>query len=389
MVDDSARAKKPVPAAQPSRLATAGRLQDRPLRPLRYGWTTGACATAAVKAAYSALLTGTFPNPVTITLPKGQTPSFDLADRQFGHGVAMAAVIKDAGDDPDVTHGALVQARLRLAGAPGEISFRAGQGVGTVTLPGLPIAVGEPAINPAPRQMMMRVVQELAARYQPPQGVEIEIAVPGGERIARKTWNPRLGIKGGISILGTTGIVVPYSCSAWIHSIHRGIDVARANHFPHLAACVGATSERMVQKIYDLPEQAFIDMGDFVGGMLKYLRRYPVPFITIAGGFAKMSKLAHGALDLHSKRSQVDKNWLAGQLQALGAAAGDVAAARRANTALEILHIAEPSKIPIADHIADGALQTVLDTLRGAEMSVEILVSNRAGDLIGRARTAT
>src|SRR5262245_57451520 len=151
-----------------------------PERPLRYGWTTGACAAAATKAAYTALLTGAFPDPVEVTLPKGQRPAFALATTGLGEGSATAGIVKDAGDDPDVTHGALVLATVRAAAPGSGITFRAGEGVGTVTRPGLAIAPGEPAINPVPRQMICDAVAEVAARSGAPGDVEIEIAIPGG-----------------------------------------------------------------------------------------------------------------------------------------------------------------------------------------------------------------
>ncbi|MCK5090644.1 MAG: cobalt-precorrin-5B (C(1))-methyltransferase, partial [Hyphomicrobiaceae bacterium] len=187
-------------------------------QPLRRGWTTGACATAAAKAAYAGLLTGEFPDPVAVTLPGGQRPSFALATTARDDGSAIAGVVKDAGDDPDVTHGALIQVTVR-PGAPGSgVSFRAGEGVGTVTKPGLPVPPGEPAINPVPRQLIREAISEVAAAHGDAGNVEVEIAIPGGEALATKTMNGRLGIVGGLSILGTTGIVVPYSCAAWIHS---------------------------------------------------------------------------------------------------------------------------------------------------------------------------
>src|SRR5260370_12342965 len=218
--------------------------QDRPLQPnlaiarvrpldkvtevgnsrLRRGWTTGTCATAAAKAAYAALLTGEFPDPVEVTLPRGGRPSFTLAVSRRDADFATAGVVKDAGDDPDVTHGALVLATVR-AGAPGSgVTFRAGEGVGTVTRAGLPIPPGEPAINPAPRRMIADAIAEVAAAANAAPDVEVEIAIPGGEALAARTLNRRLGIVGGLSILGTTGIVVPYSCSSWIASIYSGID---------------------------------------------------------------------------------------------------------------------------------------------------------------------
>ena len=245
-------------------------------RPLRRGWTTGACAAAAAKAAYAALVTGEFPDPVEIELPRGERPAFALATTRKGGDSATAGVVKDAGDDPDVTHGALILVTVRL-GAPGSgVVFRAGAGVGTVTRPGLAIPPGEPAINPVPRRMIRAAVADIATAANCAGDVEVEIAIPGGEALAAKTLNPRLGIVGGLSILGTTGIVVPYSCSAWIYGIRQGIDVARAMGLNHVAGATGRTSEAAVQKLHDLPETALIDMGDFVGGMLKYLRS-PLP----------------------------------------------------------------------------------------------------------------
>jgi cobalt-precorrin-5B (C1)-methyltransferase len=359
-------------------------MSRKPAGPLRRGWTTGACATAATKAAFAALLTGRFPDPVEITLPKGERPSFPLARAELHQDVAIAGIVKDAGDDPDVTHGALIMAEVRLGQAGSGIRFRAGEGVGTVTKPGLPLAVGEPAINPVPRRMMSEVVDELARAHGRPADVEITIAVPGGAEMAKQTWNGRLGIVGGLSILGTTGIVHPYSCSAWIASIHRGIDVARANGLEHVAACTGSTSEAGIRRLYDLPDIGVIDMGDFAGGMLKYLRRHPLPRVTIAGGFAKIAKLAAGAGDLHSGRSQVDNELLAQALSDLGATPAQVAAARQANTANEVLSAARAAGLPLADRIAAQA-QTVARAMAEDRLAVEIAIFDRDGGLAGRA----
>ena len=350
---------------------------------LRRGWTTGACATAAVKAAYTALLTGRFPDPVVISLPGGETPAFALALEGKGEDWAEAGVIKDAGDDPDVTHGAMIVACVRRAGAGSGVSFLAGAGVGSVTRPGLPVKVGEPAINPVPRQMMRQVVQALAEAHGETGDVEIEIAVPGGEALAAKTWNPRLGIKGGLSILGTTGIVKPFSCAAWIASIHRGIDVARAAGFTHIAGATGSTSEAALQALYRLPLEALIDMGDFVGGMLKYVRAHPVPRVTVAGGFGKITKMAQGAMDLHSGRSQVDFDWLAALAAALGGGEGVVEQVRRANTAMEAETVARALGLPLAEAVARSAREAGLAMLRGADVALDIVVVDRSGQVIG------
>ena len=302
---------------------------------LRRGWTTGTCATAAAKAAYTALLTGAFPDPVEVTLPGGSRPAFALATTAIGEGAATAGVVKDAGDDPDVTHGALILATVRRAAPGSGVTFRAGEGVGTVTRPGLPLPPGEPAINPVPRQMLRDGIAEIAAAHGDAGDVEIEIAIPGGEALAAKTLNGRLGIVGGLSILGTTGIVVPYSCSAWIHSIHRGIDVARAAGLIHIAGATGAASEAAVKALHALPETALIDMGDFVGGMLKYVKSHPVKRVTIAGGVGKMTKLAQGLLDLHSRRGAVDLAVLAKLAEQAGGSPALTKRILAANTAAE------------------------------------------------------
>jgi cobalt-precorrin-5B (C1)-methyltransferase len=353
--------------------------------PLRRGWTTGTCATAAAKAAYAGLLTGEFPDPVEVTLPQGERPAFTLALTRRTAGSATAGVVKDAGDDPDVTHGALILATVS-PGPPGSgIVFRAGEGVGIVTRPGLVIPPGEPAINPVPRQMIGAAIAEVAAAAQAGTDVEVEISVPGGGALAAKTLNGRLGIVGGLSILGTTGIVIPYSCSAWIHSIHNGIDVARASGLTHIAGSTGASSEAAVQKLHALPETALIEMGDFVGGMLKYVRRHPVAQITIAGGVAKMTKLAQGMLDLHSKRGTVDLAGLAALAEDVGGSAALRAKIEASNTTAEAFAHAGAEGIALGDRVAQAAQATALAPLAGSGVAVEVTVFDRDGVLVGRA----
>jgi cobalt-precorrin-5B (C1)-methyltransferase len=357
----------------------------KPDGPLRRGWTTGACATAGVTAAYVALLSGRFPDPVMITLPKGEQPSFALSrSERTSDDEATAAVIKDAGDDPDVTHGAEIIATVKHADPGAGVSFHAGDGVGTATLPGMPIDVGDAAINPVPRQMMRDAVAAVAAQCGGSGDVAITISVPGGEEMAAKTMNGRLGIKGGISILGTTGIVVPFSCASWIQSIHSGIDVARAAGLGHVAGATGRTSEAAVADLHGLAEIALIDMGDFAGGMLKYLRRNPVDRVTIAGGFAKISKLAAGHLDLHSSRSEVDFDGLAKLLDDLGAPAEAATAARTANTTAQVLETARRNKVDLAAAVATRAREVALATLAGGTQ-VDVAVFDRQGQLVGYA----
>ncbi|WP_439103456.1 cobalt-precorrin-5B (C(1))-methyltransferase [Celeribacter marinus] len=342
-------------------------------KPLRRGWTTGACATAATRAALHALWGAGFPDTVRITLPKGERPRFALSYTAQGDGWAEAGIVKDAGDDPDVTHGAEIRARVAVS--TGGVTFKAGAGIGIVTKAGLPIGVGEPAINPVPRDMMRAQVADMAARLGHAPDVEITISIPNGEAIAKKTWNPRLGIKGGLSVLGTTGIVRPFSCAAWIASIHRGVDVARAEGLAHVAGCTGATSERVVQAHYGLSDGAMLDMGDFAGGMLKYLAKHPVDRVTIGGGIGKLAKLAQGEMDLHSKRSQVDMQFWATEMRD-----PDVAGA---NTALEIY---ETKGASFAALVAHKALDAVNARFGGQGMRFDIIVIDRAGQIIGTAQ---
>ncbi len=334
-------------------------------RPLRRGWTTGACATASAKAALAALNGGRFEDPVTITLPGGQTPSFALAHQALGDGFAEAGIVKDAGDDPDVTHGALVIARIERGAAGSGVTFHAGEGVGMVTRPGLPIPAGEPAINPVPRRMIREALGDGDYR--------VTIGIRDGARLAEKTWNPRLGIVGGLSVLGTTGIVVPYSCAAWIASIQRGVDVARAMGLAHVVGSTGDLSEKAAMARLGLPLEAYLDMGDFVGGLLKYVKRNPVPRVTIAGGFAKLVKLAQGAMDLHSGRSQVDFEMLADLLP------DQRAAVLAANTANEVLGRGGPG---LAAAIAGMARQRA-QQLVGEDVRVDVLVVDRNGVIVG------
>ena len=352
---------------------------------MRRGWTTGACAAAAARAACQALLTGAFPDPVAIRLPRGEQPRFALALKELTPEAARAGIVKDAGDDPDVTHGALVIAEVARGPAGSGVTFHGGPGVGRVTRPGLPLAVGEPAINPAPRALIRAALADAAeACGAALPDLAVTIAIPGGEALAQKTLNGRLGIVGGLSVLGTTGIVIPYSCSSWIHSIQRGIDVARAAGLTHIAAATGATSEAAVQRLFGLPEIALIDMGDFVGGTLKYLRRHPVERLTLAGGFAKIAKLAQGHLDLHSGESRVDAAALAASLAALGVPADIVDAARQAPSAGAVLALAGTRRDALATAVARDARTVALATLAGGT-AVDVVIFDREGTLIGRA----
>ncbi|MFI7834875.1 MULTISPECIES: cobalt-precorrin-5B (C(1))-methyltransferase [Pseudomonas] len=351
--------------------------------PLRSGLTTGSCATATSLAAARLLLGGESSDAVSITLPKGKVVQMRLEFCRLTSQGAEAGTLKDAGDDPDVTHGALLYSQVRLLAEPG-IRFVAGTGVGTVTRPGLVLAVGEPAINPVPRRMISDHLQRLADECSYPGGFEVTVNVQGGEQLALKTMNPRLGILGGLSILGTSGIVRPFSCAAYIASIHQGIDVAHTNGYTHIAACTGNASEDTMRRVYGLPEIALIEMGDFVGAVLKHLRKVPVPRLTLCGGFGKISKLAAGHMDLHSRHSSIDLPQLAGWAADIGADAALQASIITANTSQQALALAHAAGIPLGDAVCAHALAFARSVVP-AQVQVEVFAIDRQGGIVGRA----
>lgn len=351
--------------------------------PLRSGLTTGSCATATSLAAARLLLTGEPADAVEITLPKGKQVQMRLEFCRLIAEGAEAGTLKDAGDDPDVTHGALLYSQVRLLDTPG-VRFVAGVGVGTVTRPGLVLAVGEPAINPVPRRMISEHLQRLADECGHEGGFEVTVNVRDGQQLALKTMNPRLGILGGLSILGTSGIVRPFSCSAYIASIQQGIDVAHTNGYTHIAACTGNASEDTMRQLYGLPEIALIEMGDFVGAVLKHLRKVPVPRLTLCGGFGKISKLAAGHMDLHSRSSSIDLPQLARWAADIGADSTLQAAIIDANTSQQALALAHTAGIALGDAVCAHALAFARSVVP-AQVQVEVFAIDRQGGIVGRA----
>ena len=331
-------------------------------QPLRSGLTTGSCATACCVAAAQALLANKQPPQVEISLPRGQQVNLTItgyepidADTPLERGI-RTATIKDAGDDPDATHGATVFVELKLL-STSEIIFKPAEGVGTVTREGLALEVGEPAINPVPRKMMTEHLMNAADVYGYEGGFEVSVGVVNGEQIALKTMNPRLGILGGLSILGTTGIVRPYSCAAYIASIRQGVDVALANGITHIAATTGSTSEAAIKQHHQLQDMALIEMGDFVGALLKHLRKAPVAKLSICGGFGKLTKLAQGHMDLNSRSSSIDFTHIANMAEKVGASSTLRDRILAANTSIEALSLCNAENIPLAQVVCEEALK--------------------------------
>ena len=263
------------------------------------------------------------------------------------------------------------------------MKFKADQGVGTVTLAGLALAIGEPAINPVPRQMMQDNLQLVAQTYDYQGGFEVSIGIDQGTELALKTMNGRLGIVGGLSVLGTSGIVRPFSCSAWIASIHRGMDVAAANGCEHIAAATGNTSEAYVQQHYQMDPMQLIEMGDFAGAVLKYLNQATIAKLTLCGGFGKLSKLANGHLDLHSSRSSIDFEQLAQLAQEQGAEPALLADVRQANTSLQALQMCQKNSIDLASSVCQKAYQEARKRVPDT-VAVEIIAVNRQGEWLSQ-----
>lgn len=368
-------------------------------QPLRTGLTTGTCATACCLAVGHLLLGKVTKTSVSVTLPDKRpnaTRTKD-ADKKASKQVdlhlsavemrsatsAYAQTIKDAGDDPDATHGATIWVCVDLVDEQG-IRFKAGEGVGTVTRSGLVIDVGEAAINPVPRKMMSEHLTRLAKFYQYTGGFDVTVGVVNGEEIAKKTMNGRLGILGGLSILGTTGIVRPYSCAAWIASIHQGLDVAASNDYSHIAASTGNASEAFISEHYGLNDMQLIEMGDFAGAVLKHLKKAPVKRVTICGGFGKISKLADGHLDLHSSRSSINLEKLSKVARGLGADERLVASIEACNTSLEALGLCQAQGIDLADAVCQNALHFAQTTVPKS-VQLEIFAVNRQGKLLASA----
>ena len=351
--------------------------------PLRTGLTTGTCATACCIAASEHLFTNRAPRQVTVTLPRGQEVSLTIASCDFVGDAVRASTVKDAGDDPDITHGATIYVVLRRCGRPG-IRFGAGEGVGTVTRAGLELGVGEPAINPVPRRMMREHLARQSQRFDYHQGFEVRVGVENGETLARKTMNPRLGILGGLSILGTTGIVRPYSCAAWIASIYQGIDVAGANGLKHIAAATGNASENAIRQHYGLDDMALIEMGDFAGAVLRHLRKVPLSRVSICGGFGKISKLAGGNRDLNSRASSIDFGRLARHAAEAGADRILVNRISAANTSMEAYELGRQSGIDIVGPVCREARGFALSEV-SPTTDVEVWAVDRSGRFIGHA----
>ena len=350
---------------------------------MRTGFTTGACAAAAAKAATRALVRGVVLSEIETTLPNRMRITFPLKRSELDPPRATCSVIKDAGDDPDCTHGAEMTATVELTSQAG-VEIRGGDGVATVTKPGLGLEVGAPAVNPVPRKNITEMVEEELAGSAA-RGAIVLLTVPGGEEMAKETLNARLGLVGGISILGTSGIVRPYSTAAFKASIIQGIDVAYQRGHRTLVVTTGGKSEAYATKLHpDLPEEALIQMGDFVGATLKHCARRGIQRVLIVGMIGKLSKMANGKMQTHAAGSEVSMELLAALAGELGARPEVLAEIRGANTARHVLELcAREGLAGIASLICRRVVEHG-QRHAGGPLRVEAELVDFSGALLGR-----
>lgn len=372
-------------AGQSRRMSGGSDAAAAPDKPLRHGFTTGACAAATAKGAVQLLLTGIVPQQAVILLPAGFEHAFELIEQRMNADSATCATIKDGGDDPDATHQAKIVATVSWREEAG-IELDGGLGVGRVTKPGLPVPVGAAAINPVPRRMITEAVSQVLEQHGATRGVRVVISVPAGEEMARKTLNARLGIVGGISILGTRGVVVPFSTSAYRASIVQALAVARASGCDEVVLTTGGSSEKYAMQLYDhLPEEAFIQMGDFVGFAVKQGKRLNMNRIVLVGMPGKLSKVAQGVMMVHSRSAAVDFAFLAATARAAGATPELVAAVATANTASQVAEwMVEANCLLFFELLCREGCRHCLEYAEGG-ITVEMVLVTMKGQMLGKA----
>ena len=353
----------------------------------RSGFTTGACSAAAARAATLALLSGETPASVCVHLPNGHDVDFAILEGAVADGAARAVIVKDAGDDPDATNGAHITAEVRrLPGQAGEIVLKGGAGVGTVTREGLGLEVGGPAINPVPRRNIRDNVRSAAGDLLAVDGLEVTISVSGGEEMAKKTLNSRLGILGGISILGTTGIVRPYSTAAFRASVVQAVEVAARQGQTSVVFTTGGRSEKFaMQQLPELAESCFVQMGDFVKAAFIAAIKTRMSRVYVGAMAGKLTKMSQGLTVTHAWRAEIDRDLLADCAQEVGAAPDLVEAIRAAETARFAAERLQALGLSVDFHRALGtrALRSLKSSYPG-NYQLTILVCDFEGRFICR-----
>lgn len=353
---------------------------------LRTGFTTGTCAAATTKAALSMLINGKKLSNVSVSLPKGKQMTVSISWSKYDSDKSVtAAVIKDGGDDPDVTNGAEICAKVSFLDTPDMIIIDGGKGVGRVTKPGLGLEIGKAAINPTPLKMINQAIDEVLGELKHRYGVSVIISVPKGEEIAKKTDNPRLGIIGGISILGTTGIVIPYSTASFAASIRQSIDVSRAMGSDSVILTTGGRSEDFARSIYgnSIADHAYIQIGDFIGFAIKQCAVKKIKKAYVVGFIGKLTKMAMGIKQTHVKGSHVDMNFLAELASRCGADSEVVNKIMLANTARHAGELVDEFGLALFYDMLCEEVHRHLSKYSESQLQIKIILLDFEGKIIG------
>ncbi|HYJ03341.1 MAG TPA: cobalt-precorrin-5B (C(1))-methyltransferase [Nitrososphaeraceae archaeon] len=362
-------------------------LEKRKKGLLRTGYSTGTSASAATKAALLSLIFSQTHNTVEVILPKGKIAKLKIAWIKYSQNnqSVTSSVIKDGGDDPDVTHGAEICSTVTFTNEKGQIEIDGGLGVGRVTRPGLGLEIGQAAINPVPKQMIEQVVLDIAKSILGDKGIKVIVSVPKGIELAKKTDNPRLGIVGGISILGTTGIVFPYSTASFAASIRQGLDVAISLGTTVVVLTTGGRSEDYIKNIYkSLPEYAFVQMGDFSGYTIKQCSNRNLKKIIIAGFIGKLTKMAMGIKQTHVRGSHISMDYLANLASICVNSESIINDIKKANTARHVSEIIIQNNIQNFFDLICKQVYIEMYNHSNKSMEIEVIMFSFEGKIIGK-----
>jgi cobalt-precorrin-5B (C1)-methyltransferase len=357
---------------------------EKPRQKLRTGFTTGTCATAAAKASLVAIMTQKKIKSVEVILPKGKKITINIASCKFNSTTAKCSVIKDGGDDPDVTHGAEIIVDLQITDNTNQIEIDGGHGVGRVTKPGLGLEIGSAAINPTPKKMIRENLTLTGKQILKKNGIKVIISVPKGKEIAPKTDNPRLGITDGISILGTTGIVVPYSTASFAASIRQSLDVTIAMNDDIVVLTTGGRSEEFSKKEIILPDHCFVQMGDFAGYTIQQCAKKGIKKAHVAGFIGKLTKMAMGVKQTHVKGSKVDMDFLAKIAAKCGATKETLDQIKNANTARHVQEIITKNKVDRFFSAICSEVYKQMRTHSENKVELEVILFDFDGSVLGR-----
>jgi len=351
---------------------------------LKTGFTTGSSATAASKAALLSIINQKKIENVDILLPKRSYIQIPIHSCEFESEKAKCSVIKNGGDDPDVTHGAEIIVELSFTEKINQVDIDGGEGIGIVTKPGLGLEINKPAINPVPKKMIIENLREVGKEILLEKGIRVVISVPKGKELGPKTDNPRLGITNGISILGTSGIVIPFSTAAYAASIRQNLDVAIAMGNHTVVLTTGGRSEDFAKKMVDLPEHCFVQIGDFSGYAIQQCGRKDIKRAYVVGFIGKLAKMAAGVKQTHVKGSKVDMSFLAGLAQKCNANESVIQDIKKANTARHVSEIIQENKVEGFFDLICGETYKHMKKHSEEKVPIEVVLFDFEGNILAR-----